>query len=97
MCLGYFDENFSRGYMPIVTINKQNKKQSEKNDIKDILANIQSKHLYSVISQIRRNNEVYELVLLNGVKRLHNKCRREGGLIYDKVIKLYEKSKRNSL
>lgn len=83
---GYVYE-LTKGSVPIVTFSNA----EEENEIKEILKNMQSKELYNVVSEIRKKDDKYQLILLNGIKIITDGNVKEDK--YDKVIKLYEKIK----
>lgn len=60
-------------------------------DIKIILSKIKNKDLYDMISEIRKNNKAYELILKNGVKFITDPF--VSSEKYDSRYKLYEKIK----
>ncbi|EEY36091.1 cell division protein FtsQ/DivIB [Pseudoleptotrichia goodfellowii] len=60
-------------------------------DIKIILSKIKNKDLYDMISEIRKNNKTYELILKNGVKFITDSF--VSSEKYDSRYKLYEKIK----
>ena len=60
-------------------------------DIKIILSKIKNKDLYDMISEIRKNNKAYELILKNGVKFITDSF--VSSEKYDSRYKLYEKIK----
>ena len=60
-------------------------------DIKIILSKIKNKDLYDMISEIRKNNKTYELILKNGVKFITDSFVISEK--YDSRYKLYEKIK----
>lgn len=60
-------------------------------DIKIILSKIKNKDLYDMISEIRKNNKTYELILKNGVKFITDSF--VSSKKYDSRYKLYEKIK----
>lgn len=60
-------------------------------DIKIILSKIKNKDLYDMISEIRKNNKTYELILKNGVKFITDPF--VSSEKYDSRYKLYEKIK----
>lgn len=73
--------------IPIVVCNNE----EEKKDLKIIVSKIENKELYDMISEIRKNNKDYELVLNNGVIIKTDPI--VSSKKYDKVYKLYEQIK----
>lgn len=73
--------------IPVVTYEND----ETKDDIKLILSRIENENLYQIISEIRKKNGEYELILLNGIYIITDITVTSDK--YDKVYKLYEKIK----
>ena len=77
--------------IPIVTYNDDNTQK----DLKIILSKIESKELYDVISEIKKVDNEYRLVLLNGIIVVTDTC--VDTERYNEVMKLYEKIKNRQI
>ena len=73
--------------IPIVTYNDDNTQK----DLKIILSKIESKELYDVISEIKKVDNEYRLILLNGIVVVTDTS--VDTERYNEVMKLYEKIK----
>ena len=83
---GYISEIESKNIPVIIYTDEDSLK-----DIKIILSKIKNKDLYDMISEIRKNNKTYELILKNGVKFITDSF--VSSEKYDSRYKLYEKIK----
>lgn len=77
--------------IPIVTYNDDNTQK----DLKIILSKIESKELYDVISEIKKVDNEYRLVLLNGIIVVTDTS--VDTERYNEVMKLYEKIKNRQI
>lgn len=84
---GYIQEKNKAPNLPIIIYTDD---ESMK-DLKIIISKIKNKDLYDMISEIRKNNKTYELILKNGVKFITDSF--VSSEKYDSRYKLYEKIK----
>ena len=83
---GYMDERIYQSIPTVVYTDDESLK-----DMKIIISKIKNKDLYDMISEIRKNNKTYELILKNGVKFITDPF--VSSEKYDSRYKLYEKIK----
>lgn len=75
--------------IPVVILDEENKDIKE--DLKIIISKISNQEIYSIVSEIKKVDKEYELILNNGVVIITDPLVSEDK--YDKVFKLYEKIK----